>query len=258
MATARMSRFCVALPSIENLTLNTAPYLRRTTSSRQQVSSKPYRTRNLLPKTGLHTRRYSASARSASDSTEPLQQQNEASQRRAETLRESTVEFTGTRTQTETSVPATNTSFPHPNATTTTETTTNIPPEPSETSTQTPSPFQSDIEFIETSRRIVGIVTRTGTMSKTVAVSTNRQHFDRFLQKHYTKAAKTLVHDPGEMLVEGDVIEYGLFPPQERAHRIRTGRGKRVKYVVRNVVTPFGVPLDQRVPRGAVSGRLEA
>jgi len=95
-------------------------------------------------------------------------------------------------------------------------------------------------------------------MSKTVAVSTNRQHFDRFLQKHYTKAAKALVHDPDQTLVEGDVVEYGLFPAQERAHRIRTGRGKKVKYVVRSVVTPFGVPLDQRVPRGPVSARFEA
>jgi ribosomal protein S17 len=90
-------------------------------------------------------------------------------------------------------------------------------------------------------------------MAKTVAVSTNRQYFDRFLQKHYTKPSKTLVHDPNETLVEGDVIEYGLFPPAERRERIEKGKGKRVKYVVRGVVTPFGVPLDQRVPRGGAT-----
>ena len=83
-------------------------------------------------------------------------------------------------------------------------------------------------------------------MSKTVAVSTNRQHFDLFLQKHYTKPVRTLVHDPDQTLVEGDVIEYGLFPPAERDERIKKGKGKRVKYVVKSVVTPFGIPLDQR------------
>ena len=86
-------------------------------------------------------------------------------------------------------------------------------------------------------------------MAKTVAVSTTRQHFDRFLQKHYTRPSKTLVHDPQETLVEGDVIEYGLFPPFERAERIKKGKGKGVKYVVREVVTPFGMPLDQRLSR---------
>jgi ribosomal protein S17 len=83
-------------------------------------------------------------------------------------------------------------------------------------------------------------------MSKTVAVATTRQYFDRFLQTHYTKSSKVLVHDPQEMLIEGDVIEYGLFPPVERAHRMKMGKGKRVKYVVMRVVTPFGVPLEQR------------
>lgn len=90
-------------------------------------------------------------------------------------------------------------------------------------------------------------------MSKTVAVSTTRQYFDRFLQKHYTKPSKTLVHDPTEMLVEGDVIEYGLFPPAERAQRIKMGKGKRVKYMVLRVVTPFGVPLEQRGKRAVTS-----
>jgi ribosomal protein S17 len=83
-------------------------------------------------------------------------------------------------------------------------------------------------------------------MSKTVAVATTRQYFDRYLQTHYTKPSKVLVHDPQDMLVEGDVIEYGLFPPMERAQRIKMGKGKRVKYTVMRVVTPFGVPPEQR------------
>jgi ribosomal protein S17 len=100
--------------------------------------------------------------------------------------------------------------------------------------------------LLKTGRRITGTVIRTHTMAKTVAVATNRQRFDRFLQKHYTRPSKTLVHDPEEILVEGDVIEYGVFPPLERAERIKMGKGKRVKYVLVRVVTPFGTPLKQR------------
>jgi len=87
-------------------------------------------------------------------------------------------------------------------------------------------------------------------MRKTVAVSTPRQYFDKFLQKHYTRPLKTLVHDPNKMLVEGDVISYGLFEPETRKERREKGKGKRVRYVVKGVITPFGLPLDQRVPEG--------
>jgi ribosomal protein S17 len=112
-----------------------------------------------------------------------------------------------------------------------------------------PKSNPSDSDFVKTSRRITGTVIRTDTMAKTAAVATNRQHFDRFLQKHYTKPSKTLVHDPQDVLVEGDVIEYGLFAPAERAERIKMGKGKRVKYVLRRVVTPFGSPLDERAKK---------
>ena len=98
-------------------------------------------------------------------------------------------------------------------------------------------------------------------MAKNVAVSTNRQHFDRFLQKQYTKPFKPVVHDPAKTLVKGDVIEYGLFSPVEWAERILKGKWKvkRVKYVVRNVVTPFGTPLKQRAPkRGVMQEQLKS
>ncbi len=92
-------------------------------------------------------------------------------------------------------------------------------------------------------------------MSKTVAVHSNRQYFDKFLQRHYTQPFKTLVHDPNEILVEGDTIEYSLFDIETRKERKQKGRGKRVRYVVREVVTPFGVGVEERVPGG--NGRVE-
>jgi Ribosomal protein S17 len=85
-------------------------------------------------------------------------------------------------------------------------------------------------------------------MKQTVVVSSNRQYFDKFLQKHYSKPSKSLVHDPQDILVEGDVVAYGLFPPDQRAERVKRGK-KNIKYVLRDVITPFGLPLEQRTPR---------
>ena len=87
-------------------------------------------------------------------------------------------------------------------------------------------------------------------MSKTVSVTSRRQYFDRFLQKHFTKPTRTLVHDPAEILVEGDVIEYVAFEPEQRRLRLEKGKGKRVKFVLKAVVTPFGSAVEDRVGRG--------
>ena len=78
------------------------------------------------------------------------------------------------------------------------------------------------------------------------------QHFDSFLQKHYTRPLHEKVHDPSNILHEGDVITYGLFPPSERAKREAIGklggteRKRGVRFTLREVVTPFGTPVDQR------------
>ena len=83
-------------------------------------------------------------------------------------------------------------------------------------------------------------------MSKTVQVTRVVQTFDKWLQKHYTRPSRSLVHDPHSILVEGDVIRYGIFEPGERRARIDAKRGLKVKYEVKQVVTPFAVPLARR------------
>ena len=169
----------------------------------------------------LPPRNFSTTVQPLSESVEPVQQERQVSERPSETAHEH--EAAGAKPTAE------------------------IQHNPAR---HTPSPVlqrtESDWEYLKTARRITGTVIRTHTMSKTVAVATTRQYFDRRLQTHYTKPSKVLVHDPQEMLIEGDVIEYGLFPPVERAQRIKMGKGKRVKYMVMRVVTPFGVPLEQR------------
>jgi ribosomal protein S17 len=195
----------------------------------------------------LPPRKFSTAVRTLAESVKPLQQESQASKQRSETLHEHEAAGAEPIAETQPS-PARNTPFRQSSAPTT---------EPTSKLSRQLSPLpqraQSDWDYLKTARRITGTVIHTHTMSKTVAVATARQYFDRFLQKHYTKPCKTLVHDPEEMLVEGDVIEYGLFPPAERAQRIKMGKGKRVKYMVMRVVTPFGVPLEQRSKRVVMS-----
>ena len=96
--------------------------------------------------------------------------------------------------------------------------------------------------------RVIGTVTRAGTMKQTVAVRTNKQIFDKFLQKHYNKGMTRLVHDPDDVLVEGDVVAYSPFSATEWEERVRRGKNN-VKHVLSHVITPFGRPLDQRIPK---------
>jgi ribosomal protein S17 len=247
MATTRIPRFCASISAIDNFTMN----MNRGFTSRSHVLSSRCRAGPQRPIAASSPRTFSTAAAKASDLVDPLRQETEATKRREDTLQEHSVTSHDT-TAKEPAAHASNTLASNAHASVTQST-----PQASVTPSQPPSPSStrpaSDLEFLATSRRITGTVIRTRTMAKTVAVSTNRQYFDRFLQKHYTKPFKTLVHDPNETLVEGDVIEYGLFPPVERRERIQKGKGKRVKYVVRGIVTPFGVPLDQRVPRGSAT-----
>ncbi|KIY02939.1 uncharacterized protein Z520_01404 [Fonsecaea multimorphosa CBS 102226] len=110
-------------------------------------------------------------------------------------------------------------------------------------------------------------------MDKTVRVTRSIQVFHAHFQKHYTRPTHHLVHDAHNLLREGDVVRFGAFPPSLRnerdlrgqvvvkRHRPRDRNGmvkeKGVRYVVREVITPFGVPVEQRQSRtvGSDKGR---
>lgn len=117
-----------------------------------------------------------------------------------------------------------------------------------------------DAAFLSTTFSLTGHVSSVGTMRKTVRVSRTVQVWDSYLQKHYKRSTHDLVHDPHDILNEGDVITYGPFPPSLRIAREQKGQiggKKRVRFVLREVVTPFGTPVDQRSPRvvGSPEGR---
>lgn len=118
------------------------------------------------------------------------------------------------------------------------------------------------------------------------------QVFDTFLQKHYTRPIRIKAHDPHppSFLREGDVVEYGPYTQVEKdtkqakdlarneamqkklAEQDKSGKMVRkfqrdlakkkemqgnkargVQFVVRRVVTPFGVGLDDRMEQLSLS-----
>lgn len=88
-------------------------------------------------------------------------------------------------------------------------------------------------------------------MRKTVRVSRNVQIWDAHLQKYYTRETHALVHDPDELLVEGDLVSYGGFPPSIAKERLEKGRPVNTKGKVNccvfDVLTPFGSTVAQRL-----------
>ena len=96
-------------------------------------------------------------------------------------------------------------------------------------------------------RHYYGTVERAGTMKQTVRVTREELHYDKFLKKHFVQPRRRLVHDPEDVLNEGDVIEFGLFDSETAA--ARREKGKDVRYTLKRVVTPFGLAVEDRTPR---------
>ena len=115
---------------------------------------------------------------------------------------------------------------------------------------------KQDEEYSRTQPLVTGTVTRTGTMLKTVAVTTKHRRLDKYTQTHHVEEETELVHDPQGILTEGDVIKYQHFPPDLYAERSARGKTK-VRFVLREVVTPFGTPVEERTPRVAVEQKQE-
>lgn len=110
-------------------------------------------------------------------------------------------------------------------------------------------------------------------MDKTVRVSRNILTLHVGFQKYYTRATHELVHDAHNLLEEGDVVRYGEFPPSLRSRRdekgqivVRRSRPRDrngvvkelgVRHMLREIITPFGVPLGERTGRvvGGEPGR---
>ncbi|KAL8950714.1 MAG: hypothetical protein Q9222_003273 [Ikaeria aurantiellina] len=85
---------------------------------------------------------------------------------------------------------------------------------------------------------LCGTVVSAGKMMKTVTVHTRKQIYDSFLRKHYTIRQSHLVSDPNSSLRTGDVV------------RIAVGwrASKRIRHIVKEIVAPWGPPLEERPP----------
>lgn len=157
---------------------------------------------------------------------------------------------------------------------------------------QTTSNLPRDQSHPDPSQILVGTISRTGTMRQTVQVTRQNQVFDSFLQKHFTRPVRIKAHDPHppSFLREGDVVEFGPYTQIEKdtkqardlqrseamqaklAEQDKSGKMVRkfqrdaakkksmqgnkargVQYVVRRVVTPFGVGLAERMEKLGMS-----
>lgn len=65
--------------------------------------------------------------------------------------------------------------------------------------------------------------------------------------QHFRSYVRLLVHDPNSSLVEGDVVSL---------HRLRVA--ERVRHVVASIITPFGIPVEDRPPIPTPDERLIA
>ena len=82
-------------------------------------------------------------------------------------------------------------------------------------------------------------------------VTRNIQKYDRYLKKHFRFDDRYLVFDPYNALREGDVVEFTRIGDEEFAARVKAGKGKSVRHVVRRVTSPFGIAVEERgLPEG--------
>lgn len=104
-----------------------------------------------------------------------------------------------------------------------------------------------DEEYVCTQPLVTGTVSRIGTMLRTVAVTTTRRYLDAYTKTHHLKEETVLLHDHDGILAEGDVVKYQHLPPDLHEKRLAEGQ-TNVKHVLREVVTPFGIPVAERTP----------
>ncbi|KAK3941166.1 hypothetical protein QBC46DRAFT_353501 [Diplogelasinospora grovesii] len=91
---------------------------------------------------------------------------------------------------------------------------------------------------MKTFRELHGVVVTAGLMQKTVKVRVGGQKWNNFLKKYFDDPKTYLVHDPNNSLRAGDVV--AITPGW------RTSKSKR--HVVKHIIAPAGVPIEERPP----------
>ncbi|KAI1362377.1 hypothetical protein F5Y08DRAFT_341713 [Xylaria arbuscula] len=83
-----------------------------------------------------------------------------------------------------------------------------------------------------------GIVVSAGLMDKTVKVRLGGQRWEQRVHKWFKQPRYKLVHDPANSLRQGDVVS---ITPSWR-------ESQHVRHVVKHIIAPYGVGIDQRPP----------
>ncbi|TPX09625.1 uncharacterized protein E0L32_009226 [Thyridium curvatum] len=87
-------------------------------------------------------------------------------------------------------------------------------------------------------RELHGVVVSAGLQSKTVKVRVGGRKWHADIKKHFNKPQQYLVHDPNDSLRTGDVV--AITPGW------RTSKHKR--HVVKHIIAPAQVPINERPP----------
>ncbi|KAI0517695.1 hypothetical protein F5B22DRAFT_94926 [Xylaria bambusicola] len=83
-----------------------------------------------------------------------------------------------------------------------------------------------------------GIVVSAGLMDKTVKVRLGGQRWEQRVHKWFKAPRYKLVHDPANSLRQGDVV---AITPSWR-------ESQHVRHVVKHIIAPYGVGIDERPP----------
>ncbi|KAI2602975.1 nucleic acid-binding protein [Hypoxylon fragiforme] len=92
-----------------------------------------------------------------------------------------------------------------------------------------------------------GIVVSAGRMDKTVKVKLGGLRWEEKVQKYFKQPRCELVHDPRNSLRQGDVVSI------TSSWRV----SKDVRYVVQDIIAPFGDPIDERPPIPTLEERIQ-
>ncbi|KAJ6440864.1 WD repeat protein [Purpureocillium lavendulum] len=91
-----------------------------------------------------------------------------------------------------------------------------------------------------------GVVVSAGLMQKTVKVRVGGQKWNKVVNKWFADPKHYLVHDPNSSLRTGDVVSIAPGWP--------TSKSKR--HVIKQIIAPFGSPIDQRPPVPTLEERI--
>ncbi|KAI2634512.1 hypothetical protein GGS21DRAFT_490570 [Xylaria nigripes] len=96
-------------------------------------------------------------------------------------------------------------------------------------------------------RQMHGIVVSAGLMDKTVKVRLEGHRWEERVHKWFKDPRYKLVHDPANSVRKGDVI---AITPSWR-------ESQHVRHVVKHIIAPYGVPIEDRPPIPSMEERAE-